>query len=303
MPSLSDIFNPSFFMCLGILVLLTALIVVYFESKMREQNHKIASMLSLVSSLAEEQNNLRMEVFRMVSTGQTSSVNSFPVNSFPVNSFPVSNKHFDNNDLINVSDDEQDDDDLDNSDDDLDNSDDDDDSDDDDSDNDDDNEDNDDTDLEENEVIEIGDNDIKVLKININNKESNQDEDNEFNIEQIDDLEELGENDDESSINDLNDDSSSSDDELKEETTHSVNLEETKHDNNIFEEASKLDLSEIDFKKISISGLEKDLNDVETMDYKKFSLNKLKSLVVERGLTKDSSKLKKNELLNLLGVK
>jgi hypothetical protein len=101
----------------------------------------------------------------------------------------------------------------------------------------------------------------------------------------------------------LNDDSSSSDDELKEETTHSVNLEETKHDNNIFEEASKLDLSEIDFKKISISGLEKDLNDVETMDYKKFSLNKLKSLVVERGLTKDSSKLKKNELLNLLGVK
>ena len=94
MPSLSDIFNPSFFMCLGILVLLTALIVVYFESKMREQNHKIASMLSLVSSLAEEQNNLRMEVFRMVSTGQTNSVNNFPINNFPVNSFPLNNSHF-----------------------------------------------------------------------------------------------------------------------------------------------------------------------------------------------------------------
>ena len=39
------------------------------------------------------------------------------------------------------------------------------------------------------------------------------------------------------------------------------------------------------------------------MDYKKLSLNKLKSLVVERGLTKDSSKLNKNKLLNLLGVK
>ena len=110
MPSLSDIFNPSFFMCLGILVLLTALVVVYFESKMREQNHKIASMLSLVSSLAEEQHNLRMEVFRMVSTGQTNQVNSFPVNSFPVNSFPVnsfiSKSH--NSGFINVSDDEQD---------------------------------------------------------------------------------------------------------------------------------------------------------------------------------------------------
>ena len=108
MPSLSDIFNPSFFMCLGILVLLTALIVVYFESKMREQNHKIASMLSLVSSLAEEQNHLRMEVFRMVTTVQNSSANNFPVTSF--NSSDFINKT-NSNDLINVSDDEQDDDD------------------------------------------------------------------------------------------------------------------------------------------------------------------------------------------------
>ena len=61
--------------------------------------------------------------------------------------------------------------------------------------------------------------------------------------------------------------------------------------------------NEIDFKQISISGLEKDVIDSETMDYKKFSLNKLKSVVVEKGLIKDSSKLKKNELLNLLGVK
>ena len=42
---------------------------------------------------------------------------------------------------------------------------------------------------------------------------------------------------------------------------------------------------------------------VETYDYKKFSLNKLKSLAMEKGLTKDSSKLKKNELLKLLGDK
>jgi len=283
MPSLSDIFNPSFFMCLGILVLLTSLIVVYFESKMREQNHKIASMLSLVSSLAEEQNNLRMEVFRMVTTGQTNSVNSFPVNSFPVNNFISKNE---NNELINVSDDEQDADEDESVDEDTD----------DDSYDDDDDDDSVD-DLEENEVIEIGDNDIKVLKININNKES---DDNDFNIEQIDNLEELGENtddDDDLSLNEIDEESSSDDDddELKEETIHSVNLEET--------EAPKLDLNGIDFKQISISGLEKDVVDAETMDYKKLSLNKLKSVVVEKGLTKDSSKLKKNELLNLLGVK
>ena len=56
MPSLTDLFNPSFLMFLGILVLVVALLVVYFESKMRDQNHKIASMLSLVSTLAEDMN-------------------------------------------------------------------------------------------------------------------------------------------------------------------------------------------------------------------------------------------------------
>jgi hypothetical protein len=297
MPSLSDIFNPSFFMCLGILVLLTALIVVYFESKMREQNHKIASMLSLVSSLAEEQNNLRMETYRMITSGQNSSANSIPLNN--VNNFNSS--HFinknENDELINVSDDDDDDE----EDDDSDNED----SDEEDEDSDSDDE-NDDSDSDENEVIEISENDIKILKINI----KNDDEEDNFNIHQIDDLEELGENDDESTSSEIDenelDDSSSSDEDLKEEhivSNNLDNLEESKDGDIVFEETSKLDLNTIDFKQISISGLEKDAIDAETMDYKKFSLNKLKSVVVEKGLIKDSSKLKKNELLNLLGVK
>ena len=289
MPSLSDIFNPSFFMCLGILVLLTALIVVYFESKMREQNHKIASMLSLVSSLAEEQNNLRMETYRMITSGQNSSANSIPLNN--VNNFNSS--HFinknENDELINVSDDDDDDEE------------------DDDSDNEDSDEEDEDSDSDdENEVIEISENDIKILKINI----KNDDEEDNFNIHQIDDLEELGENDDESTSSEIDenelDDSSSSDEDLKEEhivSNNLDNLEESKDGDIVFEETSKLDLNTIDFKQISISGLEKDAIDAETMDYKKFSLNKLKSVVVEKGLIKDSSKLKKNELLNLLGVK
>jgi len=296
MPSLSDIFNPSFFMCLGILVLLTALIVVYFESKMREQNHKIASMLSLVSSLAEEQNNLRMETYRMITTGQNSSSNSLPSNN--VNNF--SNSHFinknENDELINVSDDDDDEDDEDSDNEESDEEDEDSDSDD----------ENDDSDSDENEVIEISENDIKILKINI----KNDDEEDNFNIHQIDDLEELGENDDDSSSSEIDenelDDSSSSDEDLKEEhiiSNNLDNLEESKDSDIVFEETPKLDLNAIDFKQISISGLEKDAIDAETMDYKKFSLNKLKSVVVEKGLIKDSSKLKKNELLNLLGVK
>ena len=62
MASLTDLFNPTFLMFLGILVLVVALLVVYFETKFREQNHKISSMLSLVSSLAEELNGTKMVV-------------------------------------------------------------------------------------------------------------------------------------------------------------------------------------------------------------------------------------------------
>ena len=60
MSSLTDLLNPTFFMFLGIILLFVALLVVYFETKARDQNHKITSMLSLVSSLAEELNSVKI---------------------------------------------------------------------------------------------------------------------------------------------------------------------------------------------------------------------------------------------------
>ena len=68
MASLADLFNPSFLMFLGILVLALALLVVYYESKMRDQNHKIASMLSLVSTLAEDMNGVKMGINHLAMT-------------------------------------------------------------------------------------------------------------------------------------------------------------------------------------------------------------------------------------------
>ena len=53
--------NSMLFIILGIFVLAIALLVVYIESKSREQNHKIGSMLSLVSSLAEELNSIKFQ--------------------------------------------------------------------------------------------------------------------------------------------------------------------------------------------------------------------------------------------------
>jgi hypothetical protein len=61
----NDFFTPSFLTFLGLLAIVLALIIIYFESKMREQNHKISSMLSLVSSLAEELNNTKIGLNHM----------------------------------------------------------------------------------------------------------------------------------------------------------------------------------------------------------------------------------------------
>ena len=57
--AMSDIFNVSFFILLGIIVLFVSLLVVYFETKIRSQNHKMTSMLSLVSTLAEDMNSMK----------------------------------------------------------------------------------------------------------------------------------------------------------------------------------------------------------------------------------------------------
>jgi len=75
MVSLSDIFDTSFFVLLGILILSISLLFIYYESKMREQNHKINSMLSLVSSLAEETGNLRNRLSMYVING-TNGINN-----------------------------------------------------------------------------------------------------------------------------------------------------------------------------------------------------------------------------------
>ncbi len=56
----------------------------------------------------------------------------------------------------------------------------------------------------------------------------------------------------------------------------------------------------INLKSINISDLEEPKS-FEVVDYKKLSLQKLKSLAVEKGVVSDASKLKKNELLKLLG--
>ena len=261
MAALADLFSPTFLMFLGILVLIVALMVVYFESKMRDQNHKIASMLSLVSTLAEDMNGVKMGLNQLAVTRMGGS---FPQNfEQPLENSRVPYKQESN--LIEVSDDEEDDEE------------------------DDDIEENDDDDIDEDDDDDEDDDEstheVKILKINMTSQNQYEDSLSGNNLE-IDDLdEELDELDDElSEVQSLSSKSSKLSDKL-EETVYEKTFQEPL-------------IVSSDLKTISID-LEESHSD--SLDYKKLSLPKLRSIVSEKGLVSDASKLKKNELLKLLG--
>jgi hypothetical protein len=284
MASLTDLFNPTFLMFLGILVLVVALLVVYFESKFREQNHKISSMLSLVSSLAEELNGTKMVIQHLSMRGGVQPQNfqqEQPFSNFHDLEENIAQQNTNNTKLIQVSDDENSDSDNESSDSDSESSD--------SIENlDDENDDesvkeiDDESVNSENSVIEIGEhNDIKILKLNItqqNDDEStNSNEEQNLDFDDLDNLENLSESSESVSIKD--------DIQLEEVTE----VNETKDDN----------IKSMDLKSINIT-LEETKH--ESLDYKKMGLPKLRSVVTEKGLISDASKLKKNELLKLLGI-
>lgn len=272
MSSLTDIFTPSFFMILGIVVLLIALLVVYFENKFREENHKIASMLSLVSSLADEMNGLRSHLMIGGGSGGIGMTQPFTFSQ---------NLEQSNNDvhLIPVSDDE----DSDNDEDEDDLEDEDEESDDEESDD----EESDNESLGNVNIIEIGNNDNGIKVLHINQEE----------IFDIEDDSSLDEDDLENVANNFNEEDS--------DESYNGNGNGNGNENENLEEIENQvgELKPFDFKTISISNLEEsELKFSDIVDYKKLSLNKLKSIVVEKGLISDPSKLKKPELLKLLGV-
>lgn len=272
MPSLVDIFNPSFFIFLGILVLVAALLVVYFESKMRDQNHKMASMLNLITCMADEMNAIKIHLNNQTTNFSIGGSQTQPQSS----SLETNNIHIVKTDLIAVSDD---------------------------SDSESDNESE--NSIEDNEsdsgsdsgsedieevqnIIEIGENtDIKVFKLNLSNI-NDIDENKDVNdFEEIGDLEFIDEDDDNLSLGSVS--VSSNEEENINDEIENIN------DND------EIDISKLNLKSINISSLE-EVKNTDNIDYKKLTLSKLRSIVVEKELVVDSSKLKKNELLKLLGA-
>jgi len=163
-----------------------------------------------------------------------------------------------------------------------------------------------DEDSDDNQTIQIGGADITILKIgqkeddditelnvdDLQNKKDDEDDDDNDN-DNLEDLEDLVSVSSESSVNEPL--------EINLEAEANQLSEPTE-----LEESTMLELEESslnDIKKINIMDLEevKSIQASESNDYKKMSVQKLRSLVVERNLINESSKMKKPELLKLLG--
>jgi hypothetical protein len=302
MPSLTDLFSPTFFMFLGIVLLVLALLCAYYESKLREQNHKLTSMLSLVSSLAEELNGVKY-VLHQVTLSGGSAANIVPFHKNVDLEENTQNKVAQN--LIEVSDDDSDENSDDENSDDESNS-----------------EiemytDDDDTDIDEdqrgddNNIIDLGhthdinmielnnEPEVKIFKINtfVDRIEENTSI-NEDNFDDMPDLESVSTGSNSSELNEPLD--------LNFQKSILLNNDNENENNSQYFIAEPKELEENidlnDIRKINVNDLEdvKSINAIDSNDYKKMSVQRLRSLVVERNLVTDSSKLKKPDLLKLL---
>ena len=282
---LSDIITAPFLISLGITLLLVGIMVIFIMQRFQEQNHKISSMFGLVSSMAEEMNYMRGKLQSVTFTAMSpSQKNMYGGGVDGVTMTSASDK------LIDVSDGEEDSEDDSGED----------------SEGDSDSDSDEDSDGEDSDneakvmcthnVIDICADDIlanlastiKVINISenftINNTLGGAD------IDINDEIDELSSQDSSSS------DSSSDDDE--------DDLEEQDHvpiNTSISISAEKLNTLDL-LKSIHISNLEETNKEFAVLDYKKMSLNKLRSIVVEKGIATSAAKLKKEELLKLLSV-
>jgi hypothetical protein len=266
----TDFFSASFLFSVLVIMLVTG-IFVYVNYKMSEQDHKLSSMVSLVSMLAQDLQYIKNKV----NVTQT----HVEPNSLQYQSQMIGGENEFR--LIDVSDGEDNDEDNDEEND----------------DNEEDDEEDDEygeDDYEEDEYEEDDDHEnsnkhIQLLNLTLVNNDVDNDLNNDLHIEEIN----------------IHDSSSNMDDiktihiedtidviekltEVKESDTnnnHDINSEELTFLKNV----SITDLGDI-----------QDLHESKT-EYKKMSLNKLREVVVSKGVISDASKLKKHDILKMLG--
>ncbi len=275
--ALSDIFTVPFLVSLGITLLLVGLLGMFFVQRLQEQNHKMASMLGLVSTMAEELNFIRGRLQMMSYVPQTGGA---PIQQTADvdNLIPVSDGDEDSDSEDDIDEDDEDDDE--------------------------------DEDSEElsvlefdasiNNVIELTPNDnaqtVKIINFGDLVVASNPENETE-NLEDLDEVQDLDdmEDFDEESKNESENDAENNEEEDNEEEDNVINLAEAQEE--LGEKVSQENLSFI--KSINISNLEEN-SESGSVDYKKMSMTKLKSIALAKGLIQENSKATKNAILKML---
>jgi hypothetical protein len=242
--ALLDFFSTTFLIHLAITVLIVGTVSIYFIQKINVQNHKINSMLELVTTMAEELKRTQ-SLLTIGSSVPISFGNNYPLDNTTFNEIIQLGEK---KDLINVSDDED--------------------------------EYNEEDEEDEDEDEDEDDEDEDEYEDEDEDEEDEDEEDEDEEDEELLDIKTI--NIGETTENIL--DSSENDEKNNDDIT---NLEEITH--------------KVLKKTINLEDLEGPKS-IDILDYKKVSLNKLKSILVEKGIVTDASKLKKNEILKLLEV-
>ena len=261
---ISEIFSTSFLFSVAIIIIAVGGLFAYFNYRLSENNHKMQAMMGLVSTMAEE-----MQYFRSKIHSNPITTNNTDTTHIVSNFLGGSNK--------------------------------------------------------EDELIEVSDSEIEEDDEEAEDSEAESlDDDLEEEDLEDDDLEDEDLDEDELSANEIVAESLE-DDEEEEDNKKIITIDidlgatnemmsfdsEEIEDTNI--NANDLNLSNLEDLDVSLKSIAIDMDisnigdtnitiNKEKEDYKKMSLNKLRDLVCEKGLVKDASKLKKNELLKLLGA-
>ena len=256
----------------------------FFMRRLSDQHHKIVSMMGLVSTMAEELNFIKRNPQLSLPT-PNSQENCNPVKYYTSNSLIEVSDESDTDSASSDSDSDSDSDSESDSD----------------SDSDSENESDSDSDSDsENESEEVDKNVIKI--VNMSDIDNNNNNNINFENVQIIESESINSYSSSSENNDLDDILEESLDELN--NVQELSKQEEIHEFDDINDSSTSSKPFDFMKTINISCLEDDdnKNDIysSSTDYKKMPLNKLKSIVIERKLINDPSKMKKPDLLKLL---
>ena len=258
--ALTDILTVPFLISLGVTLLLVGLVGYFFMQRLQEQNHKMASMLGLVTTMAEEMNFIRGRLQMISYQGGAAQQNLEPESvlekqfNYEQNLIPVSDGEDDDDATSSDSDDEESEEESDSEE-----------------------EEESDSEQQQIEFEELEPAAVKV--INFGELLSAKDEPEEMD----NNSEELSEVDD---IDDIGSESGS-------ESSADKNSAASQSYKPDFEFIKSIDISNLEESESS----EKNAN----IDYKKMSLNKLKDIAIAKGLIQENSKATKNAILKLLG--